>query len=80
MTRLLQDLLNGLSSGSVYALLAVGIVLVYKSSEILNFAHGTFAMLSTYVAYHVSVALGLGGHGGGGAYRHGLSAPLLDGE
>jgi branched-chain amino acid transport system permease protein len=53
---------NGLSSGSVYALLAVGIVLVYKSSEVLNFAHGTLAMLATYVAYHVSVVFGLG-HG-----------------
>jgi branched-chain amino acid transport system permease protein len=60
MTRLLQDLVNGTSAGSVYALLAVGIVLVYKSSQVLNFAHGTFAMLATFVAYHVSVVLGMG--------------------
>jgi branched-subunit amino acid ABC-type transport system permease component len=51
---------NGTSAGSVYALLAVGIVLVYKSSRVLNFAHGTFAMLATFVAYHVSVVLGMG--------------------
>lgn len=60
MTRLLQDLVNGFSAGSVYALLAVGIVLVYKSSEVLNFAHGTFAMLATFVAYHFAVVLGVG--------------------
>jgi branched-chain amino acid transport system permease protein len=60
MTRLLQDLLNGLSAGSLYALLAVGIVLVYKSSEVLNFAHGTFAMLATFVAYHLATRAGAG--------------------
>ncbi|MBX3130661.1 MAG: branched-chain amino acid ABC transporter permease [Polyangiaceae bacterium] len=59
MTRLLQDLINGLSAGSLYALLAVGIVLIYKSSEVLNFAHGSFAMLSTFVAYHLATRLGL---------------------
>lgn len=60
MSRILQDLVNGLSAGSVYALLAVGIVLVYKSSEVLNFAHGTFAMFATFVAYHFATALGTG--------------------
>lgn len=59
MTRFLQDVLNGLSAGSLYALLAVGIVLVYKSSEVLNFAHGSFAMLATFVAYHSATRLGL---------------------
>ena len=60
MERLLQDIVNGLSAGSLYALLAVGIVLVYKSSDVLNFAHGSFAMVSTFVAYHVATKLGLG--------------------
>ena len=60
MERLLQDIVNGFSAGSLYALLAVGIVLVYKSSDVLNFAHGSFAMVSTFVAYHVSTKLGLG--------------------
>ena len=59
MTLFLQNVLNGLSAGSVYALLAVGIVLIYKSSGVLNFAHGTFAMLSTFVAYHMAIELGL---------------------
>lgn len=59
MTLLLQNLINGLSAGSVYALLAVGIVLIYKSSEVLNFAHGTFAMLATFVAYDLAVSRGV---------------------
>ncbi len=60
MTLFLQNLLNGFSAGSLYALLAVGIVLVYKSSEVLNFGHGAFAMLSTFVAYHAAVVWGFG--------------------
>jgi branched-subunit amino acid ABC-type transport system permease component len=60
MALLLQNLVNGLSAGSVYALLSLGIVLIYKSSEVLNFAHGTFAMLATFVAYDLATARGLG--------------------
>jgi branched-chain amino acid transport system permease protein len=60
MTLFLQNLINGLSAGSLYALLALGVVLIYKSSEVLNFAHGTFAMLATFVAFHLSTQLGLG--------------------
>src|SRR5688572_7126212 len=60
MTLFLQNLINGLSAGSLYALLAVGLVLIYKSSEVLNFAHGTLAMLATFVAYQLSERMGLG--------------------
>lgn len=60
MTLLLQNLLNGLSAGSLYALVAVGIVLVYKSSEVLNFAHGTLAMLATFVAFEAATEWGVG--------------------
>ena len=59
MTQLLQDIINGLTAGSVYALLAVGIVLIYKSSEVLNFAHGTLAMFATFVAYQLAAEQGL---------------------
>jgi branched-chain amino acid transport system permease protein len=58
MTLLLQNVINGLSAGSLYALLAVGIVLIYKSSEVLNFAHGSFAMLATFAAYELSAVRG----------------------
>jgi len=60
MSLFLQNVINGLSAGSLYTLLAVGIVLIYKSSEVLNFAHGTMAMLATFVAYTAVTELGLG--------------------
>jgi branched-chain amino acid transport system permease protein len=59
MTLFLQNLISGLSAGSVYALLAIGLVLIYKASEVLNFAHGAFAMLATFVAYHLANSNGL---------------------
>ena len=60
MTLFFQNVLNGLSAGCVYTLLAVGIVLIYKSSQVLNFAHGTLGMLATFVAYYGATELGLG--------------------
>jgi branched-chain amino acid transport system permease protein len=45
----LQLLLNGLVIGSIYALVALGFVIIYKSSSILNFAQGEFLMLGAYV-------------------------------
>ena len=51
---LAQDLLNGLSLGAVFALLGLGVVLIYKSSGVLNFAHGSMAMFSTYVYFELT--------------------------
>lgn len=44
-----QFLLLGTGSGAVYAAVAVGLVLTYRSSGVLNFAHGAVAMYATYV-------------------------------
>ncbi|CAN5121794.1 hypothetical protein BH09ACT6_BH09ACT6_15090 [soil metagenome] len=44
-------LTSSLITGSIYALLALGVVVVYKSTRIFNFAQGHFASLSAYVAY-----------------------------
>ncbi len=46
---LLQLVMNGLVVGSIYALVALGFVIIYKSSSILNFAQGEFLMLGAYV-------------------------------
>jgi branched-chain amino acid transport system permease protein len=46
-----QDVLNGISLGAVFALLGLGVVLIYKSSGVLNFAHGSMAMFSTYIYF-----------------------------
>lgn len=45
----LQLFVNGLVIGSIYALVAMGFVIIYKSSSILNFAQGEFLMLGAYV-------------------------------
>jgi branched-chain amino acid transport system permease protein len=45
----LQLVLNGLVIGSIYALVALGFVVIYKSTSILNFAQGEFLMLGAYV-------------------------------
>ncbi len=49
MDFLLQLVMNGLVVGSIYALVALGFVVIYKSSSILNFAQGEFLMVGAYV-------------------------------
>lgn len=51
MTTLLQYALAGLSAGSLYALVALGLVLTYRSTRVLNFAHGGIATVATFVAF-----------------------------
>jgi branched-chain amino acid transport system permease protein len=48
-------MIDGLSVGSVYALVAIGLVLVSQATGTLNFAHGDFMMFSTFVAYAILV-------------------------
>lgn len=52
-------LLGGLTSGALYALVALGIVLVYKATGTINFAHGEFVMISGFLAYTLYVIVGL---------------------
>jgi branched-chain amino acid transport system permease protein len=47
----LQLLVSGLSFGSLYALIALAMVIIYKTSEVPNFGQGEMAMISTFVAY-----------------------------
>jgi len=49
MEFLLQLALNGVVVGSIYALVALGFVIIYKSSGVLNFAQGEFLLLGAYV-------------------------------
>ena len=46
----LQLLIGGLALGAIYAVVALGFVLVYKSTDVLNLAHGEFLMLGAYFA------------------------------
>jgi branched-subunit amino acid ABC-type transport system permease component len=45
----------GLVNGGTFALLALGLVLIYRVSGVLNFAHGAVAMFATFCAYQVSI-------------------------
>ncbi len=50
VTNLAQYFVGGLATGSLYALVALGIVLLYRSSRVLNFAHGDMATLAAFIA------------------------------
>jgi branched-chain amino acid transport system permease protein len=51
MGRFLQYALAGLSAGSLYALVALGLVLIYRSTRVLNFAHADLATFGTFIAF-----------------------------
>lgn len=50
MDVLVPFVLNGIAVGAIYAIVALGFVLVFKATGVLNFAHGSFLMLSGYLA------------------------------
>ena len=52
----LQLIISGLSFGSLYALIALAMVIIYKTSEVPNFGQGEMAMISTFVAYMLLVS------------------------
>lgn len=53
MEFLLQQLANGIMMGSIYALIALGLVLILSMMDIVNFAHGQLAMLGAYVTLFI---------------------------
>ena len=55
----LQQLVNGITLGGVYALIAVGYTMVYGVIQLINFAHGEIYMLGAFLAYTLVVALGM---------------------
>ena len=53
MADFLQQVVSGVASGGVYALLALALVLIYRSTGIVNFAQGEMAMFSTFVCWEL---------------------------
>jgi len=51
MQQFLQQLINGLSLGSIYALIALGYTMVYGIIKLINFAHGDMYMIGAYIGY-----------------------------
>src|SRR5512143_3989807 len=56
MDQLLQLLVSGVVTGGIYALIAMGFVVVYKATGIINFATGELMMLGAFFAYTAMVA------------------------
>lgn len=59
MDTFLQLTFSGLTSGAIYALVALGFVLIYKASDVINFAQGDFLLIGAFITYAMIVQLGL---------------------
>ena len=55
----LQNLINGVSIGAVYAIIALGDTMVYGIAKMLNFAHGDVIMVGAYISFSVTTYMGL---------------------
>jgi branched-chain amino acid transport system permease protein len=53
-TYILQQIVNGLSNGAIYALMAITVVIIYKTTSHLNFAQGEMAMFSTFIVFSLT--------------------------
>lgn len=60
MNQFLQQCINGLSLGSIYALIALGYTMVYGIIKLINFAHGDIYMLGAYIGYLFATKTELG--------------------
>jgi branched-chain amino acid transport system permease protein len=61
MTTFLDNILNGLALGAVYALVALGFVIIFKASGVMNFAHGSLLLLGGYLTAVLHDDLGFAG-------------------
>jgi len=60
LEQFLQQIVNGISLGSIYALIALGYTMVYGIIKLINFAHGDIYMLGAYIGYFCMTSFGLG--------------------
>ena len=51
MQQFAQQVVGGLAQGAIYGSLALALVLIYKATEVINFAQGEMAMFSTYICW-----------------------------
>lgn len=59
MSYFFQIVVSGIVVGSIYALAALGLVLVYKSSRVANFAHGQLIAIGAFITYFLTVTVGI---------------------
>ena len=62
MENFLQQLLNGITWGGIYALIALGYTMVYGVLKLINFAHGDVYMVGAMTGFYAAHALGFAGH------------------
>ncbi len=61
MIKLAQALINGVALGAVYALLALGFVLIFKATQVINFAHGALAAVGAFLTASFATVLNIPG-------------------
>jgi branched-chain amino acid transport system permease protein len=59
MTLFLQELVVGITTGAIYALIALGYTMVYGIIELINFAHGDIFMIGTFICISIFAAFGI---------------------
>jgi branched-chain amino acid transport system permease protein len=72
-----QQMVNGLSLGSIYALIALGYTMVYGIVKLINFAHGDVIMVGAYAGYFVLAAAGASPLGMAGAFLFAMAICAL---
>lgn len=78
MTTFLQLLINGLGKGAVYALLALGFVVIFKATEVVNFAHGSLVLVGGFAVYELKDTLGWAGAAAIGIGAAALAGLLIE--
>jgi branched-chain amino acid transport system permease protein len=78
MTQFLGFVVNGLSLGAIYALIALGFVMIFKATSVMNFAHGSVVLLGAYVVGRTNDAVGFWWAGLLGLGAAAAAAALID--
>jgi len=73
-----QLVANGLGKGAVYALLALGFVIIFKATEVINFAHGSLVLIGGYAVYELQPVIGWAAAAAVGILGAGLAALLIE--
>ncbi len=76
MSTFIGYLVLGISQGLIYGLLALGLVLVYKGSRVLNLAHPYFGLLCAFLAHYLTAEVGFLPFAKGSVARFCIAAPL----
>ncbi|HVQ39669.1 MAG TPA: branched-chain amino acid ABC transporter permease [Pyrinomonadaceae bacterium] len=80
MSTFLQQLINGVSLGAIYSLIALGYTMVYGVLKLINFAHGDVYMVGAFMGYYIANGLGARGAQALGQSADGLIARGLLGS